>query len=62
MSFLSSLLKAIDTSAQYNKTTELTPIFSLKDRVMSHPLKKDPSDAVENRRAVIQSSKCIKIQ
>lgn len=70
MSLLSGLLKAIDTSgallfysAQYNKTTELMPICSLKEGVMSQPLKKDPSDAVENRRrATVQSSTCIKIQ
>lgn len=51
-------------SVLYSKNTELTHTCCLKEGVlMSDPLEKDPSDAVENRRrAAVQSSTSVEIQ
>lgn len=43
-------------SALYSKTIDLMCTGSLKEGIVSHPLKKDPSDVVGNRRAAVQTS------
>lgn len=60
VSLLSGHLKAADKSGAlffytvlYSQTIDLTLTGSLKEGVMSHPLKKDLSDTVGNRRKLL---------